>query len=193
MKTILHIDSSARTDVSVSRKLSQAVVDQLSDNETQVIYRDLNSTLPFVNDLMVEAYNTPPEQRTDTHKECLSVSDELVQELKNADILVIGAPMYNFSAPASLKAWADLVARAGETFRYTEHAPVGLLENKKAYIVTITGGAPLNSPVDFLTPWLRQFVQFLGISDMQFIAAEGFKKDPDGPLNAALSQIKALS
>ena len=92
-----------------------------------------------------------------------------------------------------LKAWADLVARAGETFRYTEHAPIGLLENKKAYIVTITGGAPLNSHVDFLTPWLRQFVQFLGISDVQLIAAEGFKKDPDGPLNAALTQIKALS
>ena len=192
MQNILHIDSSARREASTSRKLSQALVEHLSAENTIITRRDVSSNLPFVNELMVESYNTPPSERSDEHKQCIALSDLLVQELVSADTLVIGAPMYNFGPPACLKAWADLVARVGETFRYTEHGPVGLLENKKAYIVTVTGGAPLNSPVDFLTPWLQQFMKFLGIDDVQFIGAQALKRNADEAISNALSQIKAI-
>ena len=114
---------------------------------------------------------TDPAVRTDAQRETLSGSDVLVAELKAADQIVIGAPIYNFSIPAALKAWIDQVARARETFRYTEAGPEGLLTGKTAWLVIASGGVPMDSAMDFATPYLRHVLGFLGIVDVRVIDA----------------------
>ena len=135
------------------------------------------------------ATNTPAEDRTAAQREKLAFSDTLVDELKAADIVVIGAPIHNFSVPASLKAWIDLVARVRLTFRYTENGPVGLLEGKKAYVLTPSGGVPVGSPVDFATPYLRHALAFIGIDDVEIIGAQGADRGNDQALDDARARI----
>jgi len=108
MNTILHIDASSRSGESVSRKLSQAIVKNLSTEGTKVQYRDVSADLPFVDEEMIGAYYTPKDERSDEQNQAIELSDKIVNELKASDAIVIGAPMYNFGPPASLKAWADL-------------------------------------------------------------------------------------
>ncbi len=193
MNTILHIDASSRSGESVSRKLSQAIVKNLSTEGTKVQYRDVSADLPFVDEEMIGAYYTPKDERSDEQNQAIELSDKIVNELKASDAIVIGAPMYNFGPPASLKAWADLAARVGETFMYTENGPVGLLENKKAYIAIATGGAGVNSPVDFLTPWLTQFLGFLGVTQVEVIEAEALNRKGPEAVQEAMSRIEELS
>jgi FMN-dependent NADH-azoreductase len=121
------------------------------------------------------------------------LSDKIVSELKYNDVLVIGVPIYNFSMPASLKAWADLAARLGETFRYTETGPVGLLENKKAYVVIASGGTIVDSEIDILTPWLRHFLGFIGIKDVTIIGADVLNQNFDAGLARAEKQLAAAA
>lgn len=192
MKNILHIDSSGRHSASITRKLTHALVSEIRTETSQIIYRDLSSNLAFINETMINAYFTPDDQRSDAEKESIVLSDAIVKELVDSDIVVIGAPMYNFAAPAALKAWADLAARAGETFQYTEDGPKGLLEGKKAYIVVTAGGVVLDSDADFLTPWLRFFLGFIGISDVELIKVEGLSNNEEDALAPVLSIIKAL-
>lgn len=174
MATILSIQSSARNEGSFSREFSAQIIEKLGGSTQNIIVnRDLAQALPQVDEAWLGANWTPAEQRTDEQKSHMALSDTLVAEIKQAHILVIGAPIYNFSVPASLKLWIDLVARAGETFRYTEGGPVGLLEGKKAYIVVTSGGVPIDSPYDFATPYLRQVLGFIGITDIEVIAADG--------------------
>ncbi len=109
-----------------------------------------------------------------------------------ADILVIGAPIYNFSVPASLKAWIDLIARVRLTFRYTDEGPVGLLDGKKAYVLTPSGGVPVGSAVDFATPYLRHALGFVGIDDVQIIGAQGADRGNDEALDDARARIAEL-
>jgi FMN-dependent NADH-azoreductase len=111
----------------------------------------------------VTANFTPPEERGEAERAALAESDALVAELKAADVLVIGVPIYNFGIPAALKAWVDLVARARVTFRYTEQGPVGLLTGKRAYLAVASGGTPVGSAIDFATGYLRHVLGFLGI------------------------------
>lgn len=168
--TILHIDSSIRSQDSISRSLSHQVVERL---DGEVIYRDLTIGLDFISEQSFIAAQVPLDERDDSQKKSAELADELIDELKRADTIVMGAPVYNFGPPASLKAWADLVARAGTTFKYTANGPQGLLQNKKAYIVAVSGGTPIGGEIDFMSTWLRFFLGFLGISDVELIVADG--------------------
>jgi FMN-dependent NADH-azoreductase len=190
---ILHIDASARTDDSVTRKLSAQLVTRLAGDKGEVTYRDLSEALPFVDETKIAAYFTAPDARTAEHREAIALSDEIVSELKSTDTLVIGVPIYNFSMPASLKAWADLAARVGETFRYTENGPVGLLENKKAYVVIASGGTKVDSKIDFLTPWLRHYLGFIGIKDVTVISADALNQNFETGIARAEQQLALVA
>ena len=191
---ILEISASARGEGSMSRLLSRDLLKALEDRhgDITVTRRNVAEGLPFVNADWVVATNTPEEERSDAQRRTLAFSDELVQELMAADILVIGAPIYNFSVPATLKAWIDLIARVRLTFRYTENGPKGLLEGKKAYVLTPSGGVPIGSPVDFATPYLRHALKFVGITDVHFVGAQGADRGNDQALDDARARIAEL-
>ena len=191
---VLEIQASARGTGSISRELTADLIAALEarHGNIDVTTRDLANGLPFVDEAWVSANFTPEEERTNTHRQILSRSDDLVAELKEADVLVIGSPIYNFSVPAVLKAWIDMIARARLTFRYTENGVEGLLEGKKAYVVVPSGGVPMGSPVDFSTPYLRHALGFVGITDVEFIGAQGADRGNDEALDAARSKIAEL-
>ncbi len=167
---ILHINSSGRVEGSVTRDISAQLVSQLQQQTGyDTMKLDLAEGLPFVDEQWIGANFTDPEQRSDRQKAKLALSDSLVSDLQEASHIVIAAPIYNFSVPAVLKAWIDMVARARVTFRYTENGPEGLLKGKKAYLVVASGGVPLESDYDFATPYLKQVMGFLGIDDVTVI------------------------
>ncbi len=190
-KTVLHIDSSARLTGSTSRDLSQRVVDKL--NPDTVIRRDLTSALPQIDEHWVNANFTPADQRSPEQNDRLALSDQLVQELMAADTIVIGAPIYNFSVPASLKAWVDLVARAGLTFKYTENGPKGLLEGKRAILAVASGGTKVGSEIDFGSGYLKHIMGFFGITDVEIVAADQLMVDADAALAAANSAVDQIA
>lgn len=165
-QTLLHIDASARTDGSVTRQLSSKIVAKLGGD---VIRRDLGTPLPLLNNDWLTANWTPEADRDALQNDTLALSDVLISELKAADTIVIGTPIYNFSIPAVLKAWIDLVARAGVTFRYSEQGPVGLLDGKRAVIAVASGGTPVGSEIDYATGYLTHVLGFLGITDVQIV------------------------
>jgi FMN-dependent NADH-azoreductase len=171
---ILEVSASGRRSDSVSRQLTADVVNALEDRygSATIVRRDLNDGVGFVDESWIAANFTAAEERTTTQRERLAESDELVAELEAADVIVIGAPIYNFGVPATLKAWVDQVARARVTFRYTDSGPEGLLKGKKAYILIASGGVPVDAAVDFATPYLRHALGFLGIDDVEVIAAD---------------------
>lgn len=188
---VLEVSASGRTAGSASRRLTQDLIAALEDRHSNVrtVERDLAKGMPFVDAAWIDANFTPDENRTDEHREALALSDALVAELKEADILVIGTPVYNFSIPAALKAWIDMIARARLTFRYTENGPEGLLEGKKAYLVVATGGVPVGSAVDFATPYLKHALAFIGITDVEVIAADKLNSQAEESMDAARAQI----
>ncbi len=192
-KTILKIHSSAATSTSVTRQLADELAAKLSNDGDTVIERDLNTPISFINEAWIGAAYTPAEQRSEEQKEGLSLSDTLIAELKDADVLVIGAPIYNFSVPAVLKAWVDQIARVGVTFNYTEYGPEGMLKGKKAYIVAAAGGVPVGSQADFAVPYLKQVLGFVGVTDVEVIAAEGVSVDRDGAIAQAQSTMAGLT
>ncbi|MEM1148369.1 MAG: NAD(P)H-dependent oxidoreductase [Pseudomonadota bacterium] len=193
-RNILHIDASARSEGSYSRALTAQLVDKLKQEGGDIVHRDVGlNPLPVVTQDWVGANFTPDEARTEAQRETLALSDALIEELKAADTLVIGAPVYNFGVPASLKAWIDLIARARKTFKYTDQGPLGLLEGKKAYIVIATGGTPSGSDMDFATPYLRHILGFLGIRDVMIIAADQLMATGDEKIAAAQREIDALA
>ncbi len=172
---ILRINSSARKDGSLSRELSSLLADALAGETGNVVVRDLaDRPVPQVDADWVGANFTDPSERSDEQRETLKGSDALISELHAADHIVIGVAMYNFSIPSSLKAWIDQVARARETFRYSEAGPEGLLKGKTAWLVMASGGARLDSEADFATPYLRFILGFLGITDVRVIDAMGW-------------------
>ncbi|GAA6195141.1 NAD(P)H-dependent oxidoreductase [Pseudophaeobacter arcticus] len=189
--TVLHIDSSARTENSVTRSLSAEITGRLAP-ET-VIRRDLATPLPLLDEAWVGANFTPADQRSDEQKALLAQSDALITELKQADTIVIGTPIYNFSVPSTLKAWIDLVARVGVTFNYTETGPVGLLEGKRAIIAVASGGTQAGSDIDFATTYLRHVLGFIGITDVELVAADQLSMDEEGSMQRAKSAIEALA
>jgi FMN-dependent NADH-azoreductase len=190
---LLHVNASGRYEGSVSRDLSTRLVDGLREriDGLQVQERDVATGLPFVDAGWISANFTPDGQRTPEQQQQLAQSTALVQELQDADIIVIAAPVYNFSIPASLKAWIDMVARAGLTFRYSEDGPVGLLQNKKAYLVLASGGTPIGSDIDFASGYLRHVLGFIGIDDVTIIAAERLMQQADAAVDTAEQQIRA--
>ena len=190
-KTVLHIDSSARLTGSATRDLSAAVVAKLAP-ET-IIRRDVASPLPLLDEAWVGANFTPADDRSAKQREILALSDELVAELQAADTVVIGAPIYNFSIPATLKAWLDQVARAGLTFNYTENGPVGLLTGKRAVIVAASGGTPVGADFDYAVPYLRHMLGFIGITDVEIVAADQQAIDAGASMTKAKDAVAALA
>ncbi|MCG6864026.1 MAG: NAD(P)H-dependent oxidoreductase [Thiogranum sp.] len=188
---VLHVDASGRYQGSVSRALSGKFIETLRNEmgEPVIRHRDVARGLPFVDADWIGANFTPAEQRSEQQQQRLAESDALVGELVPADVIVIGTPVYNFSIPASLKAWVDLVARAGLTFRYTENGPVGLLEGKKAYVIVATGGTPVGSDIDFASGYLRHLLGFIGIDDVTIIGADRLMQQADTALAGAEQQI----
>jgi FMN-dependent NADH-azoreductase len=191
---VLSINSSGRQEGSVTRELGIDVIAALEDRygSIQLTRRDVGTGLPFVDAPWIEANFTPDENRTQAHFDTLARSNELVAELKAADVLVLGVPVYNFSISAALKAWIDMISRARLTFRYTENGPVGLLEGKTAYVVVATGGVPVGSPLDFATPYLRHALAFIGIKDVKVIAADRVNSNRDESMDRARAEIAEL-
>ncbi|NRA87367.1 MAG: NAD(P)H-dependent oxidoreductase [Rhizobiales bacterium] len=193
MTKILHIDASSMTISSSSRKLSAAIVKKLNVAAEDVTYRDLStSNLQVITEAQIGSFFTPAADRSEDQKQVIKLSDSLVEELRANDTIVLGVPMYNFNVPASLKLYQDLVARVGETFIYTEEGPKGLLEGKKIYVAVTTGGVPIGSPADSLTPSLKTFFGFIGITDITFINADGTSVDLDKALETAYAEIEKL-
>lgn len=174
MLTILHISASIHGEDSVSRGLSSKLVTGLTAKTgARVIERDLSTNdMPYVSAERFAANGMQPEDRSPAQQKLADIADKLIAELQAADTIVMGVPIYNFGMPATVKAWADLVARAGTTFKYTPEGAVGLLEGKKAYITVASGGTKVGSEIDFMSPWLRHFLGFLGISDITVVAAD---------------------
>ncbi len=189
-KSILHIDASARRETSVTRDLSKDVVARLNGD---VVTRDLFDGLPVMDESWIGANFTPEADRTDAQKELLALSDTLIAEVKAADVLVIGVPVYNFGIPTNLKAWVDMICRAGITFRYTEAGPEGLVTGKRAILVAATGGTPVGSEIDFATNYMRHILGFIGITDVQVVAADRLSVDAEGSIAAAKEQVAALA
>ncbi len=190
---ILRIDSSARQDASETRALIDTLIDRIQASaDTTITHRDLAVDAPsFVNEAWVEANFTALDARSDAQAAELSASDTLVQELEAADVIVIGAPIYNFNIPGVLKAWIDMVARARVTFRHTENGSEGLLKNKQAYVMIAhgPGGTTIGSAMDFASPYLRHVLGFIGIHDVEFISATEVKED-SRRLDAALAGVQ---
>ena len=177
MKNILHLDASARQTDSQTRRTSKALTELVREPGAVVTHRNLDRDLPLLNEEMVGSYFTAPDNRTSSQVVSIERSESVVKDLQDHDIYVIGVPVYNFSMPAAFKAWADLAARVGVTFKYTENGPQGLLEGKRAYLVVASGGTEIGSPIDFLTPWAKHFLGFLGVKDVTVIPANKIGDD----------------
>ena len=187
---ILRVDASARRSDSVTRDLTDRFIGSLKGtHETSVVRHDLADGLPLINEEWVGANFTPEEKRSETQQQALALSDKLIEDLKAADVLAMGVPVYNFGVPAALKAWVDLIARARVTFRYTETGPEGLLKGKKAYLFVASGGTPVGADYDFATTYMRHVLGFVGISDVTIIAADSMGSKGEAAVKAARYQI----
>jgi len=172
MKTVLQLNTSIQSGNGESSRLAHEFVEQLDADE--VIVRDLaKNPVPHLTAERFGAFLSKAETRTPEQAAVLRYSDLLIHELQRADTIVLGLPMYNFGVPSMLKAWFDHVARAGVTFRYTEKGPVGLLTGKKVYVFATRGGYYEGTPRDTQTAYVRDFLAFLGITDVEFVYAEG--------------------
>ena len=187
---ILQINSSARAENSQSTRLANDIVERLRSTQPDATLsvRDLGRTPhPALDESALGALFTPAGQRTPEQAARVALDDALIAELQAADVIVLGVPMYNFGVPAQLKNWIDAVARTGVTFRYTDKGPVGLVQNKKVYVALTRGGLYRNTPADTQVPYLKTFLAFLGMSDVQFIYAEGLAMGPDAEQKALAS------
>lgn len=187
--TTLHIDSSARLQGSVTRDLTASIVAKLGG---PVIRRDLSEALPQIAENWVSANHTPADKRDAAQNDTLALSDQLIEEIKQSDTLVIGVPLYNFGIPAALKAWIDLIARAGVTFKYSETGPVGLLNGKRAILAVATGGVPVGTDVDFATGYMKHVLGFIGIKDVEVVSAERVAINSAEAIATATAQIEKL-
>ena len=193
---ILSVQSSSRDAAqSVSRQLSERLIERLAagESDARVVRREASDGVPVVSTAWTAGAYIPEGDRTPEQREALNISDELVAELEAADVIVIGAPVYNFGIPGALKLWIDQVCRAGVTFRYGENGPVGLLEGKRAFVVVSSGGTEAGSAIDFVTPYLRHVLGFIGIIDVEIIAADRLMVNGTAPIEAAHDRIDALA
>ena len=190
---ILRIDSSAQTETSQSRRLSNRIIDGLHalGKSPDVTVRDLNKRLPQLDRAWIEANTTLIDDRTDCQRKTLALSDTLIAEIEAADTLIIGVALYNFSIPASLKLWIDLVCRTRKTFFYSEGKPKGLMTGRRAIVCFASGGTPFGSDIDFASGYVRHILGFIGITDVTFIAADKRFKD-DQTLTRADAAVDAL-
>ena len=193
MKTLLQLNTSLFSNQGQSSRLADAFVAEWKAFNPQgaVIARDLaTDTVPHLTAERFQAFLAKPEARTLAQQKVVNESDALIDELQRADTIVIGLPMYNFGVPSTLKAYFDHIARAGVTFRYTEKGPEGLLKGKKAYVFATRGGLYVGTPLDTQTAYVRDFLRFLGIDDVEFIYAEGLAMG-DAKRDVALAEAGA--
>ena len=190
---IYQIDCSARKKGSASRELAKKLLEKIKKPEDEVIYRDLDDEMLFVAGLTESGMSIPENERTEQHKKMFELSDKLVKELKESDIIIISTPIYNFGPPATLKAWSDLAARVKSTFKYSEDGKqIGLLESKKVYLVITSGGTRVGSKEDYLTPWLKHVLNFFGIKNIQTISADQMSIDYEGSVKKAEDEINKV-
>ena len=185
---ILQIKSSVFSANGQSSRLADEFVAQLRDQhpDTQLTQRDLVSDpVPHLDGARAGAFFAKPEERSAEQRAVIAYSDALIDELRRADVLVLGLPMYNFGVPSQLKAWFDHLARAGETFKYTDKGPVGLLTGKKAYVFVTRGGVYGDNHAQ--TQLVRQFLGFIGITDVEFVYAEGLAISPESRNNSLIA------
>ncbi|NCA71193.1 MAG: FMN-dependent NADH-azoreductase [Sphingobacteriia bacterium] len=179
---ILQINASVRREGANSTRIANAVVERLraAHPNARLSVRDLAThPHPPLDESALQALGTPAEQRTPEQAARVALDDALIEEVRAADIIVLGVPMYNFGVPAQLKQWIDAIARAGVTFRYTEQGPVGLLTGKQVFAALARGGRYRDTPADTQVPYLRTVLGFLGMTDIHFIYAEGMNLGPD--------------
>ncbi len=192
-KNILRVDASMRKNGSYSRKLVDSLIAQLNKKERYTTKaRDLSDGVPFINEEWIVANFTALNERTPAQHSELLQSDALVRELQEADVIVIGLAIYNFSVPAAFKAWIDQIVRSKVTFRYADNGPVGLLENKKAYVVVASGGTQVGSDIDFFSAHVRYILAFIGINDVTFIDSSAIGRDETKVLARANEAITAI-
>ena len=190
MTNILRLESSIKGDASITRKLTDSLVGKFAG--TSITERNAQG-IPLIDGTWVGAAYTPAADRSAEQKAALALSDTLIDELRAADTIVIGMPVYNFGVTGPLKAWIDQICRVGETFAYTETGPKGLLSNKKVYVAYASGGVPMGSGYDFASAYLRQVLGFIGITDVQFVAAEGVAANEAAAIARAEDQIALLA
>ncbi len=196
MTTILQINASIFGDDGQSSQLADAFVQRWREAEpdARLIRHDFaEKPVPHLTAARFKAALTPVAERSGVQAREAAIADRLVDELLAADVLVIGLPMYNFNVPSTLKAWFDHVARAGTTFRYTENGPQGLLENRRAYLLTARGGQYAGTENDLQTPYVRFFLGFLGITEVEFVHAEGLAMGDEASHQALASAREALA
>jgi FMN-dependent NADH-azoreductase len=176
MKTLLQIQASIFSDGGESSRLARQFVAEWrkANASGEVVVRDIGrEPVPHLTAERFQSFLAKPEERSDAQRAVADYSDALIDELRRADVIVLGLPMYNFGVPSSLKAYFDHIARSGVTFRYTEKGPQGLLTGKKAYVFAARGGLYAGTPLDTQTGYVRDFLRFLGIDDVEFVYAEG--------------------
>jgi FMN-dependent NADH-azoreductase len=195
---ILQINSSARSDDSQSTRLASTLVERIrNDNpDASLAVRDLARVPhPSLDETALTALFTPTGQRTPEQVARVAQDDALIAEVQAADVVVLGVPMYNFGVSAQLKNWIDAISRAQVTFRYTANGPEGLLKGKKVYVALTRGGKYRNTPNDSQVPYLKTIFAFLGMTEVQFVYAEGLAMGPEAMQNglaAAHSQIEEM-
>jgi len=199
MTTLLQINASIHADHGQSSQLASRFVRAFSRShpDSRIVRRDLaGDSVPHLSAERFAAFLSKPEERSAAQGDVVAYSDTLIAELKQADVIVLGLPMYNFGVPSQLKAYFDHIARAGETFRYTANGPVGLLKGKKAYIFAARGGLYAGTALDTQTNYVRDFLRFVGIDDIEFVYAEGLAISPESKasgLAKAAAQIDRLA
>ena len=195
---ILQINSSARSSGSESTRIADAIVAKLvaSAAKVELVRRDLASQPhPAIDEPTLQALFTPADQRSPEQAARVALDDALIAQVQAADVIVIGAPMYNFGMTVQLKGWFDAIARAGVTFRYTATGPEGLLKNKKVYVALARGGMHRDGATDTQVPHLKTILGFLGLTDVQFVYAEGMGMGPEAVARAqaqADAEIEAV-
>lgn len=191
MQTILHLNTSIFGEDGQSSRLAAQFVARIP--RARVIARDLaRDPVPHLDAARFGAFLSKPESRTAEQRAVLAYSDMLIDELRQADTIVLGLPMYNFGVPSQLKAYFDHVARAGVTFRYTEKGAVGLLTGKQAYVFAARGGLYAGTPKDTQTAYVRDFLAFVGLSDVEFVYAEGLATGDEARKRALAGARHAL-
>ena len=179
---ILQINSSARSAGANSTRLADSITARLKAANPAVVVelRDLAANPhPVLDEAALGALFTPADQRTPEQAARVALDDALIAQVQAADAIVLGVPMYNFGVPVQLKTWIDAIARAGVTFRYTENGPEGLLKGKKVYVALARGGIYRDTPADSQVPYLKGVLGFLGMTDVEFIYAEGLAMGPE--------------
>lgn len=180
MTKVLVLKSSILAGYSQSSQLADFYVEQAKAQGKEVTVRDLAANpIPVLDGELVGAMRPSETPLSPRQQEALDLSNELIAELQAHDEVVIAAPMYNFNIPTQLKNYFDLIARAGVTFRYTEAGPEGLVKGKKAVVISSRGGIHKDTPTDLLTPYVKLFLGFIGITDVEFVFAEGIAYGPE--------------